>query len=187
MKRAMVTVVFAGIVAVLGACGSSGGGKGTGGSGAGSSSSSFHCCINASAYECPNKAAFDKCAGGDPQSCIDMCDPTDPACIDQCTANIGQNDPSDCKLVNEPVASYCGSGNGSGSGSSSSTGGGDDPCNGASCSSDVDCAGDFVRCNSVNHTCFDTHATCEGNPCASEFDCPQSETCDSTFNTCAAN
>jgi hypothetical protein len=194
MKRAMIVVLVAGLLAALGACGGSN--EGSGGSGAGTtktSSSSYHCCINDSAYQCPGQAAFDKCSGGgDPQACIDKCSPTDPACIDACFQGMGQGDPSDCEKVSQPVSTFCGGSGTGGSGTGGSGTGGSGPvdntgtCSGSPCSSTEDCAQTYVWCNGATGHCFDIHASCEGNPCASEFDCPQGFTCDSTFNTCTA-
>ena len=71
------------------------------GAGAGNNNnnnSEFSCCINGDGYDCPNKAAFDKCAGFDFAACDAACAPSDGACHADCAnqASNASHDPSDC-------------------------------------------------------------------------------------------
>lgn len=178
LVRGMAAVLSAGIATALMACGSSGGSSGDGGAGGSTSASnSYHCCLNEDAYACPNKAAFDKCAGGDPQSCFDKCGVMDPPCLDECMSMLGNNDPSDCTKVSQPVSSYCSS-----TGSGTPSGG----CHGQSCSSDHDCP-DGQNCDDATGACFEVDADCTGNDCSSDHDCPNGQSCNDSNHTCFSN
>ncbi|MBL9024220.1 MAG: hypothetical protein JNL21_18650 [Myxococcales bacterium] len=87
-----------------------------GGASTGSGSSEFSCCINGDGYDCPNKAAFDKCAGFDFAACDSACGVSDAACHQDCAMQAANatHDPSDCDP--DPNASACNSGT-TGSGS----------------------------------------------------------------------
>jgi hypothetical protein len=58
---------------------------------------SYQCCINAQCYVCPDKAAYDKCAGFDVGACFSACG-SDVACFSACNAkaNASTKDPSSC-------------------------------------------------------------------------------------------
>jgi hypothetical protein len=87
------------LAALAGACGGSGGGSGgAGGDGNSTGTSTYLCCINSDKYRCPNKAAFDKCAGFDVNACMNACSPTDPTCMQKCNdqAATSTHDPSSC-------------------------------------------------------------------------------------------
>jgi hypothetical protein len=73
-------------------------GEGAGNSTGSSSNSEFSCCINGEGYDCPNKAAFDKCAGFDFAACDAACAPADGACHMMCAEQAANatHDPSDC-------------------------------------------------------------------------------------------
>jgi hypothetical protein len=136
----------------------------------GSSGATFHCCLNASAYDCPNKAALDKCAGGDIGACIANCNPMDPMCFQKCQQMAGAPDPSACSQVNQPVDAWCKS-----SGSTSS--GGSSGSSGGSCVGDwtgADCTYD-AQCGSGNHC---AEGRCypggQGNPCTYDAQCDSS-------------
>ncbi len=81
------------------------------------SGSTFSCCINGKGYACPDKTAFDQCAGFDVARCIEACAPSDPVCPMECHEKLAMStpDPSDCT----PDAGACSS---SSSGSSSCSG-----------------------------------------------------------------
>jgi hypothetical protein len=189
MNREMLGMVGLAVVTfavALGACSSAGhgaGGAGTTGSGMGTTvvSSSFHCCINADAYQCPGQAALDQCSGGNPETCFTKCG-TDPMCISQCTSMLGNPDPSQCTKVNQPVGTWC-SGTMPGTGSS----GGPPPalCHGQACQFDSDCP-NGQNCDSATGHCFDLSAYCVGNPCQFDSDCPDNEGCDTATSTCFA-
>jgi hypothetical protein len=196
-KRKMVGLLAVGLVGILGACGSGNGGTGSGpggasgtgaGSGSGTSSTSFHCCINSDAYECPNKTAFDACAGGDPQACFTKCG-SDPMCLGQCMSMLGNNDPSQCTKVGQPVSSWCPSTGTASTGTGQSTGSGPPPppggCDGQACQFDADCP-TGQNCDSATGHCFSLDADCVGNPCQFDADCPNNEGCDSATSTCFA-
>jgi hypothetical protein len=142
MKSLVATgfcVLACALVSLVGCGDSSSGEDGAGGS-TGSSSSQFSCCINGEGYDCPNKAAFDKCAGFDVGACDAACGLMDAACHQGCgeQAAAATHDPSDC----DPDASApaCGSNNGSGgSGSGSCT------PSAASCASSSECC-DGLTC-----------------------------------------
>lgn len=57
---------------------------------------SYGCCLNGKCYDCPDKAALDKCAGFDLGACINACD--DYACMSVCSAKsrTATKDPSAC-------------------------------------------------------------------------------------------
>lgn len=178
---ALVSVVGAMLIA---ACGGNGGGNegGNGGAGAGtgtgtntgtgtgtgtSVNSKFACCINDAKYRCPDKAAFDKCAGFDLDACIDMCTPGNFECMDTCFDQIANatNDPSDC--TEDPSVTCGGSGGGGPVGSCVGQ------WDGKQCDYDADCA---------SNNCFENkcYATTVGNPCDYDADC-DSNNC---YNSC---
>jgi hypothetical protein len=196
-----------GLVAGLSvACGSEGsdGGEGGSGDGAGgpgstgsSAKSSYTCCINDTNYTCPNKAAFDKCAGGfDIDACMQACEIGDFACQDECFMQLddASPDPSDCN--EDPEAQCSPSGPTSGPTSSSSTGGGNCSEPPAACELDNDCCsgnctGNQCRTNDVGEPCeLDddcdsgncTNGECHGNgpgsACELDDDCSSSNCAD---------
>lgn len=155
------------------------GGSGNSGTGAGNNTSTsvgsqFTCCINASHYRCPDKAAFDKCAGFDIDACMQGCGFTDFNCMDDCFAqwDNATNDPSDC--VEDPSAQCGGSGGTGGGGPVGSCVG---QWDGKQCDYDSDCSSN----NCYNNKCY---ATDNGNPCDYDSDC-NSNNCYS--NCCYGN
>ncbi|NUO47942.1 MAG: hypothetical protein HOV80_03700, partial [Polyangiaceae bacterium] len=91
LGSALVVGFLAGTVLACGSTDEGDGGEGGSGSeedGGGTKStgsstkSSFTCCINDTNYTCPNKAAFDKCAGFDIDGCMQACSAGDFECQD---------------------------------------------------------------------------------------------------------
>lgn len=56
----------------------------------------YGCCLNGRCYDCPDKAAADKCAGFDLNACISKC--ADTSCFFECSAKArtATHDPSSC-------------------------------------------------------------------------------------------
>jgi hypothetical protein len=96
-------------------CGDSEGGSD--GGGASSGGGELSCCINDKGYDCPNEAAFDKCAGFDQAACDAACAPADGACHADCAMQAANatHDPSDCDP--NPNASACNLSGSTGTGS----------------------------------------------------------------------
>ncbi len=171
LGSALVVGFLAGTVLACGTADEGDGGEGGSGSeedggdkSSGSSSkSSFTCCINDTNYTCPNKAAFDKCAGFDIDGCMQACDPGDFACQDDCFAQWGMsdNDPSDC---NEDPDASCGGPTTSSGPTTTSGPGGNCSDNGAGCDLDDDCCSG----NCANNTCESNDV---GSPCDLDDDC----------------
>ena len=108
--KSVVRFATAFMVIVLAACsstssgsssssssGSSGGTSGT----SGTTSGTFSCCLNKKGYSCPDKAAFDKCAGFDVGGCMAAC-AGNPQCNMSCVQKQAASspDPSSCTATN---------------------------------------------------------------------------------------
>lgn len=136
MKK-LVGVLMNGLL-LLGACGT----EDTDGSGGstGAGSGEFSCCLNGEGYDCPNQAAFDKCAGFDLIACNEGCAMNDPMCLQDCAMQAANatHDPSDCDP--DPNASACNNSGTGGSGSCTPEAIGCDSsaecCDGLSCQMD---------------------------------------------------
>lgn len=98
--------------------------------------SEFSCCLNGDGYSCPDKTAFDKCAGFDFAACDSACAPSDGPCHAMCgeQAANSTHDPSDCDP--DPNAPACG---GSGTTGSGTTGSGSCTPNAIGCDSSFEC------------------------------------------------
>jgi hypothetical protein len=173
-KKTFVVVSMA-VASLVAACGSNGGNGNTGGNGGSggdggghtsSTSSKYTCCINDKHYRCPDKAAFDKCAGFDIDACMQACAPSDFMCPGSCfdQAANATNDPSSCQ---EDPSVQCG-GSGGGGPVGSCVGDWD----GSMCDYDADC---------TSNNCFDNkcYGNDVGNPCEYDADC--------TSNNCYQN
>lgn len=145
----MLHLAGAAFVAALGVgCGASSGDDddddGAGGSTGASSNnnSDFSCCLNGDGYICPDKAAFDKCAGFDFGACASACAPSDGACHTMCgkQAADATHDPSDCDP--HPNAAACSDDGPTGSGT---TGSGSCTPNAIGCDSTFECC-DGLTC-----------------------------------------
>lgn len=151
------------VVACGGGDGGSGGSGGNGGSGAGNTNvtSKYTCCINDAHYRCPDKQAFDACAGFDIDACMQACSPADFDCMDGCFAQweSSSHDPSGCT---EDATVQCGGTGGGGTGGSAGSCVGE--WDGTQCDYDADCD---------SNNCFDNkcYATGNGNPCDYDADC----------------
>jgi hypothetical protein len=103
--------------------------------------SDFSCCLNGDGYICPDKAAFDKCAGFDWAACASACGPSDGACHTMCgkQAADATHDPSDCDP--HPNAAACSEDGPTGAGptGSGTTGSGSCTPNAIGCSSSFEC------------------------------------------------
>lgn len=180
----VVAGVLAGCGGEEGGEGGAGGSESTGkGSGAGKGSgsgNSYTCCINDAFYLCPNKAAFDQCAGFDIDGCMSACSFDDFECQDACFASwtSSDHDPSACE---EDPAGTCGDTGGvtsggatsggatSGSGPSGSTSSGGCQDESAFCEYDLDCCSNVC----TDGFCQESDTTClhDGGFCETGFDC----------------
>jgi hypothetical protein len=148
-----------------------------------SSESSFTCCINGVRHVCPDKDAFDTCAGFDMDACMSSCN-GDPACADGCFDQLAQSEPDPSACVEDGDCGDDEGGTSSGSsggegGTDASTGSGSDCVDeSAFCESDYDC------CSTVctNGFCQEAEGTClgDGGFCDTGLDCC-SVRCDGGF------
>lgn len=175
-----------------GSSGNGGSGGSSGSSGTGGNAGKFSCCLNDVFYQCPDQAAFDKCAGASPLDCHAKCGGADFECHMKCddeAANVS-HDPSACAKKTEacpPISGPSASCNGIGSGKCDVDGdcGSGNHCTGGKCfdntaGSKCDVDGD---CGSGNHCtggcCLDNSA---GSKCDVDGDCGSGGSC--TSGTC---
>ncbi len=152
LGRWMLALACSAFVAALGiGCGESSGdgdddddddGEGASTGASSNNSGDFSCCLNGDGYSCPNKAAFDKCAGFDFAACASACAPSDGPCHAMCgeQAANATHDPSDCDP--DPKAAACNDDDPTGSGS---TGSGSCTPNAIGCDSSFECC-DGLTC-----------------------------------------
>ena len=153
-----------------------GGGGDAGGGGGGGGSFTGTCCLNGEFYACPDKAAFDKCAGFDVLACNAACGFGDTQCFEDCASKAEHttHDPSACAR-NSAKDSTCGTGGG----------GGSLGCTAGhpTCTSYLDC-GVGGGCNSVTGRCFNHSDDCIGTSCGSWQDCSTGQSCNESTHTC---